>query len=1354
MSRTAMALVALFLCSLVVPALSGAETSGRAEEGAEVTLTSVISPRASTGLNYIDNAILSSESITFAVGARNIGNQTLKSLTVKAEVFQANGKGEQIGTDAIFETGERQIISSTDSSTWVEGGGRVANVDADLVILDSAGAPLEWLPSSIGLFIVRFTIESNEDNDVSNNQKQVIIRVKDWIDVDIEMMWDSVGYDRDRPGDLLTSEGNGPHPFTAFFYVNTSKDWLLGPEYTGPRNITVDLSIEGEGIDSDWTYIDCSDPDVRCSDTYGFPKTVQVQLGMQMEVLTYHNTTSDGAIQEPVDDATSNNTQNQTGDNDTGGGDDNSGGPPDPGNETGGGDNNSGWPPDPGNQTDGENGTFPNGSDNGTGNETGNETGLPQGVVGKSYSNRTVVPVNATYMLRGEIFTNAMAYRNDVTLTARLSSWTEFEYVCSVYVAEDDGTAIDRNNTNGSTAGGGSLREYNNGCEIERMGDDNPANDYIEIEGTVVNVHDISLDMVTFDDQREDGIIPAGDSSITAIISHAGVDVNKQVYNWTLDIDFRDADTGEPIRWMKTRVTERTESSCAEGFGEPYRSLGGLNPMDSLKMICVNYYFLPGIYTIATSLRIDNVDDGNMNNNILAETEFRVKNELPRGFLSELSTGPYVAFTDPVAFAADAFPGQPFDDQPEDLLQFSWFTTALPRAVRESDEARTAVVPIPSCQQEQICMVPSEDLNYDWVGTPEVIVRICDPFSVRNETFPDRIDGCSHLSRRIEVLNDQTDSVSFENFSVTRHIVHSHKDVLPFTVVPTPAPITALISAYDENTGVYSQGSFFESVFAFDFNLHEQPTMKFPDTDCDPVSLTFTPFYCGIVASSYQVDIESYDFFFRAGNLFQMDEHIMIADCDPNSGDDSAVTEEDIANSPFVENPNFTPELCIIPCDAVSCTSFVNAEIVESSLMKDGTCVSGHPNFAPELCNQICFEPPGGTDAKIFNCRLRYGETVYKESLTIEYPLTDSDHEYALYFYDTFSVNQRWELICSFDEEVGKSCIDGSNDTLHVFWDFDTGGFPSYNSRTFSSRQLLPGMYGIFKAAEVKAEKPAHGIEMCAVDLISDSGAEIVYFLEGPMSFEDDLRFHVSTSAEELGTDGAKVVISDVFPRVDSPGLHTMYSDHGVAQHARIWVENAFGKSDASCEFTWTPDGLAPDIEVEDLTIIPSLDRPGYLNVTVDVNTAGDGWDELGSWLLCWQTSAFKIDEWDFFFKTDRKRNCLVVESTGKPAGGQFSFDMEATFGNDYYYFGIAPIDLLGNEGQSRSLAQVDLRDFSATGGGILSLESAADIESGLPSWTLPVIGAMFVLTAIGAVFILVRGDRGGGSGDDEDWDY
>ena len=172
-----MALVALFLCSLVVPALSGAETSGRAEEGAEVTLTSVISPRASTGLNYIDNAILSSESITFAVGARNIGNQTLKSLTVKAEVFQANGKGEQIGTDAIFETGERQIISSTDSSTWVEGGGRVANVDADLVILDSAGAPLEWLPSSIGLFIVRFTIESNEDNDVSNNQKQVIIRV-------------------------------------------------------------------------------------------------------------------------------------------------------------------------------------------------------------------------------------------------------------------------------------------------------------------------------------------------------------------------------------------------------------------------------------------------------------------------------------------------------------------------------------------------------------------------------------------------------------------------------------------------------------------------------------------------------------------------------------------------------------------------------------------------------------------------------------------------------------------------------------------------------------------------------------------------------------------------------------------------------------------------------------------------------------------------------------------------------------------------------------------------------------------------------------------------------------------------
>ena len=1334
MSRTAMALVALFLCSFVVPTLSGAATSGRAEDGAEVTLTSILLPRASTGLNYIDNAILSSEVITFSVGARNIGNQTLKSLTVKAEVFQSNGKGEQVGTEPIFQTGERRVISSTDSSTWVEAGGRVANVDADLMILDDAGIPVEWLPSSTGLFIVRFTIDADEDNDRANNQKQVVIRVKDWIDIDIEMLWDSVGYELGQPADLLTSGGNGPHPFTAFFYVNTSKEWNLGQEYTGPRNITIDLSIEGDGVDSDWTYIDCTDPDVRCSDTYGFPKTVQVQLGMEMEVLTYHNTTSEGVIDgEPGDNATSNNTQNQTGDNETGGG------------ENG---NNSGGPPDPGNETGGENGTFPNGTGNETGNGTGNGTDnqtLPPDLQGKSYSNRTVVPVNATYMLRGEIFTDAMAYRNDVTLTARLSSWTEFEYVCDVYIAEIEGDVM--NST---------LREYNNGCEIKRMVDDNPVNDFIELEGTVINVHDASLDLVVFDDVREDGIVPAGDSSVTVMISHRGVDASKQVYNWTVDIDFRDADTGDPIRWMKTRVTERTQSSCEESYGLPYGSLGGINAMDYLKMICVNYYFLPGIYTIATTLRIDNVNDGNMNNNIKAESEFRVKNELPRGFLSELTTGPYVALTDHVAFAADAFPGQPFDDQPDDLLQFAWFTTALPREARESDEAQSAIVPIPSCQQEQICLIPSDQLNYDWVGAPQVIIRICDQFSMRNESFPDRIDGCSYLSRRIEVLNDQVDSVSVGNYSVSRHIVHSHPAVLPFTVVPTQAPITALISAYDEQTGVYSQGSFFESVFAFDFNLHEQPTMKYPDTDCDSESMTFTPFYCGIVASTYQVDIETYDFFFRMGDLFQQDEYLTIADCDPNIGDDSAITEEDVANSQFQENPNFTPELCIIPCDAVSCTSFVNAEIVESSLMKEGTCVSGHPNFAPELCNQICFEPPGGTTAKIFNCRLRYGETVFEESLTIEYPLTDEDSEYALYFFDTFSVNQRWELICSFDEEIGKSCINNANDTLHVFWDFDTGGFPSYNSRTLSSRQLSPGIYGVFKAAEVKAEKPIHGVEMCAVDLISESGAEVVYFLEGPMSFEDELRFHVSTSVEALGTDAATIVISDVFPQADSPGLHTMYSDHGVTQHARIWIANAFGSADSTCEFSWTPDGLPPDITVEDLVIIPSVDRPGFLNVTVDVSTAGDGWDELGAWLMCWQTSAFKVDEWDLLFKTDRKRNCLIVESMGKPEGGQFSFDMEATFGNDYYHFGIAPIDVLGNEGQSRSLAQVDLRDFSGTGGGTLALESSTDAESGLPSWTLPAIGVMFVLTAVGAVFILVRGGGGAAAGgdDDEDWDY
>ena len=218
-----------------------------------------------------------------------------------------------------------------------------------------------------------------------------------------------------------------------------------------------------------------------------------------------------------------------------------------------------------------------------------------------------------------------------------------------------------------------------------------------------------------------------------------------------------------------------------------------------------------------------------------------------------------------------------------------------------------------------------------------------------------------------------------------------------------------------------------------------------------------------------------------------------------------------------------------------------------------------------------------------------------------------------------------------------------------------------------------------------------------------------------------------------------------ITPSIDN--RYVYWGDDGVTYYMALWVDNTFGTHSSMCRKEFTLDASPPVIEVTGLEAEHLGD--GIISLEVDAVEAGDGWLELDHWLVCWSSQSFTMEEWQIIARNKDLRSCA------KSPNSELTFNVTTGLRNDLYYFGVAPVDVLGNEASGRSLASLDLRDFSTDRQAESSLESqGADDEGGIPGWAIGVIIAMFAVSFLVGGFILTRGGGGSGGDSGDDWDY
>ena len=307
MRRTTILFLSLFLIGVIQPGLINSDfilpadgAAGRSSDGAEVRLKAIIEPAASVGDMWRDNAMLLGDSSEILVNIENIGNKTITDLTIMAGIYRANGDGDQASTVPLWETPELSPVDTLDSNTHAAPNSSISNDRANYRLVDTNDVPYVWKPDATGLYLLIVEIDSSTDGDVTNNKLTRVIRVKDWSDIDVELLWDEAGYEEGAPAELDTDAGNGPHAFTLRIYVNSSQPWMEGRDYNGPRNITIALDIEGDGVNSDGTVLDCADIMIDCDRVENFPGRANISVGMVEEVIVYQNMSQQSGGGDPL----------------------------------------------------------------------------------------------------------------------------------------------------------------------------------------------------------------------------------------------------------------------------------------------------------------------------------------------------------------------------------------------------------------------------------------------------------------------------------------------------------------------------------------------------------------------------------------------------------------------------------------------------------------------------------------------------------------------------------------------------------------------------------------------------------------------------------------------------------------------------------------------------------------------------------------------------------------------------------------------------------------------------------------------------------------------------------------------
>ena len=223
--------------------------------------------------------------------------------------------------------------------------------------------------------------------------------------------------------------------------------------------------------------------------------------------------------------------------------------------------------------------------------------------------------------------------------------------------------------------------------------------------------------------------------------------------------------------------------------------------------------------------------------------------------------------------------------------------------------------------------------------------------------------------------------------------------------------------------------------------------------------------------------------------------------------------------------------------------------------------------------------------------------------------------------------------------------------------------------------------------------------------------------------------------------DGTEFAV-DLDTATDSYTYSGSSTTHGESYDVEVAVCNIEGL----CS---TPIGSATvvaDKEVEGATATSVQVAEADDKWTLTWSTTSDDLDDVAHWNVCYQNrEAFDAANMPTTCVSTDSSDVMTADVTMSTAPGQYTV-----------YFVVVPVDALGNSGTagSSSDAGADAAFYKANEGGEITDDNSDsdNKDSGeLPGWTWGAIGGVVVVAFIAGAFIL---SRGGGDGEDKDWDY
>ena len=211
---TPIMLVLLMVASLMANIdITQLETNEEIEEtgarsGADAEFVAITSPKETQCSPNCRNQLLVGEATTFEVFIQNTGSQDISQLGYKAQVWISDGDGNPImpASDAngnLLLWDNPDVICDDTSVCNDQTLAAGAVFKGGKTILQYLGSDAVWTPEA-GVYVIQIETYSDEDVDPGNDVQQVYVEVVDYVDISVDIAWDS--------GNVVAT-GKGPHGF-------------------------------------------------------------------------------------------------------------------------------------------------------------------------------------------------------------------------------------------------------------------------------------------------------------------------------------------------------------------------------------------------------------------------------------------------------------------------------------------------------------------------------------------------------------------------------------------------------------------------------------------------------------------------------------------------------------------------------------------------------------------------------------------------------------------------------------------------------------------------------------------------------------------------------------------------------------------------------------------------------------------------------------------------------------------------------------------------------------------------------------------------------------------------------------